>query len=157
MVTALGTPDWIKYGWVNVSRPFDLMDLSWSLLLDLNGGSLQDGMSVMQDPIQGCHEYLRNHRCIVVIDGLRSTEKWDLIKAVLELGTTQHCVVVITGEESVAKYGRGSRPPRCRATGPPGAGVQIFTVENYRKPPAALQPGDQVPAARQRGGRGIYM
>ena len=53
MVTALGTPDWIKYGWVNVSRPFDLMDLSWSLLLDLNGGSLQDGMSVMQDPIQG--------------------------------------------------------------------------------------------------------
>ena len=103
MVTALGTPDWIKYGWVNVSRPFDLMDLSWSLLLDLNGGSLQDGMSMMQDPIQGCHEYLRNHRCIVVIDGLRSTEEWDLIKAVLELGTTQHCVVVITGEESVAK------------------------------------------------------
>ena len=50
MVTA---PDWIKYSWVNVSRPFDLMDLSWSLLLDLNGGSLQDGMSVMQDPIQG--------------------------------------------------------------------------------------------------------
>ena len=75
MVTALGTPDWIKYGWVNVSRPFDLMDLSWSLLLDLNGGSLQDGMSVMQDPIQGCHEYLHNHRCIVVIDGLRSTEE----------------------------------------------------------------------------------
>ena len=103
MVTALGTPDWIKYGWVNVSRPFDLMDLSSSLLLDLNGGSLQDGMSVMQDPIQGCHEYLRNHRCIVVIDGLRSTEEWDLIKAVLELRTSQHCVVVITGEKSVAK------------------------------------------------------
>ena len=103
MVTALGTPDWIKYGWVNVSRPFDLMDLSWSLLLDLNGGSLQDGMSVMQDPIQGCHKYLRNHRCIVVIDGLRSTEEWDLIKAILELGTIQHYVVVITGEESVAK------------------------------------------------------
>jgi hypothetical protein len=104
MLTTLGRSDRFKYGWVNVSRPFDLMDLSWSLLLDLNDGSLQDRMSVMQDPIQECHEYMCNHRCVVVIDGLQSTEEWDLIKIALELGTSRHCVVVVTSEESVAKY-----------------------------------------------------
>jgi hypothetical protein len=30
-----------KFGWVDVLHPFNLRDLSWSLLLDLHSGSLQ--------------------------------------------------------------------------------------------------------------------
>ena len=59
----------------------------------------------MKDPIQKCHEYLRTHPCLVVIDGLQSTKEWDLINAALGLGTNrENAVVVITSEESVAKY-----------------------------------------------------
>ena len=53
--------------------------------------------------------------------------------------------------------GLGGWPPLCRATGPPGAGAQFFRENFYRKTPAAPQRGDQVPAARQRGGRGIIL
>ena len=103
-LTELGT-DWVQYSWVNVCLPFDLMELAWSLLLDLNPGSLQDRMSTMKDPIQKCHEYLRTHPCLVVIDGQQSTKEWDLINAALGLETNRrNSVVVITSEESVAKY-----------------------------------------------------
>jgi GTP-binding protein EngB required for normal cell division len=96
----------LTYGWVNVSRPFDLMDLSWSLLLDLDPRFLQTcRMSTMRDPIQECRQYLRMRNCFVVIDGLQSTKEWDLIKAALELETTRrHVILIITNEESIAKY-----------------------------------------------------
>ena len=35
IMTRCGAEDF-KYGWLDVSRPFDLMDLSWSLLSDLD-------------------------------------------------------------------------------------------------------------------------
>ena len=53
--------------------------------------------------------------------------------------------------------GLGGRPLRCRATGSPEASTQILSKNFYRKAPAAPQRGDQVPAARQRGGRGIFL
>jgi len=46
----------------------------------------------------------------------------------------------------------GGRPPRCRATGPPGASAQILRESFCRKVPAAPQRGDQVPATRQAAG-----
>ena len=53
--------------------------------------------------------------------------------------------------------GLGGRPLRCRATGPPEASAQILSENFCRKAPAAPQRGDQVPAARQQGGRGIFL
>ncbi|CAL4983491.1 unnamed protein product [Urochloa decumbens] len=98
------------FGWVNVPHPFNLMTMSRSLLLDLNPRSLQRWMmptsSTLKDPVQECSEYLQKYDCVIVIDGLQSTEEWDLIKTALELGTNerQHNIFVITNEESVAKH-----------------------------------------------------
>ncbi|CAD6256379.1 unnamed protein product [Miscanthus lutarioriparius] len=96
----------LTYGWVNVSRPFDLTDLSWRLLLDLNPGFLQDcQLSTMKDPIEECRQYLYVNDCFIVIDGLQTRKEWDLIKGALGLETTtRHVIFVITNEESVAKY-----------------------------------------------------
>ncbi|RLN33435.1 hypothetical protein C2845_PM03G29930 [Panicum miliaceum] len=103
-MTRCGTEDF-KYGWVDVSRPFDLMDLSRSLLSDLDPTYVRkDRTSTMKHPIQKCSEYLGMHQCLVVIDGLQSTKEWDLINDALGLSGGMRSVIVITNEESVAKY-----------------------------------------------------
>jgi hypothetical protein len=94
-------------GWVNVSHPLDPTDLSRRLLFDLDGpGYLQDSTmpTIEEDPIQACRRYLHEHECLIVIDGLQSKEEWDLTKSALELGTFRGGVIVVTNEESVAKY-----------------------------------------------------
>ena len=58
----------------------------------------------MKDPIQKCREYLGMHQCLLVIDGLQSTKEWDLMNAALRLSGGTRSVIVITNEESVAKY-----------------------------------------------------
>jgi len=97
----------VKFGWVEVSHPFNMRDFSWSLLLDLHSGSLQNGsISRMRDPIQECRELLKKHTCLIVIDGLQSKEEWDLIKDGLAINhdQTQSRIIVIANEESVASY-----------------------------------------------------
>lgn len=97
--------DYGHYGWVNVPHPFNLWDFSRSLLLDLHSESIQRGTKLrIKDPIQECRDILCEHKCLVVIDGLRSTEEWDLIKASLVFGNSESHVIVITNEESVATY-----------------------------------------------------
>lgn len=95
-----------KFGWVDVPHPFNLRDFSWRLLLDLHSGSLQHGsMLRIKDPIQDCRELLRQHSCLIVIDGLQSRDEWDLIKAALVFEhDNKNRVIVITHDESVAKY-----------------------------------------------------
>ncbi|RLM75464.1 hypothetical protein C2845_PM15G10450 [Panicum miliaceum] len=94
-----------KFGWVNVSHPFDLVDLSRRLLLDLHSESLQHYSTLrIEDPIQACCEFPHNHKCLVVIDSLRSKEEWDLTKAALKFASSRSRVIVITDEESVATY-----------------------------------------------------
>lgn len=94
-----------KFGWVNVSHPFNLVDLSRRLLLDLHSESLNHYSTLrIEDPIQACREFLDEHKCLVVIDGLRSKEEWDLTKAALTFAPSGSRVIVITDEESVAAY-----------------------------------------------------
>lgn len=97
--------DYENYGWVNVPHPFNLRDLSQSLLLDLHSESIQRGTRLrIKDPIQECRDLVHEQKCLVVIDGLRSTLEWDLIKASLAFGNIESHVIVITNEESVATY-----------------------------------------------------
>jgi hypothetical protein len=96
-----------KFGWVDVSHPFNIRDFSWSLLLDLHSGSLQhSSMLRIRDPIQECCDLLKKHTCLIVIDGLKSTEEWASIKAALgfEHDQNQSRIIAITYEESVAVY-----------------------------------------------------
>ena len=65
-----------KFGWVNVSHPFNLVDLSRRLLLDLHSESLNHYSTLrIEDPIQACREFLDEHKCLVIIDGLRCPRK----------------------------------------------------------------------------------
>ncbi|CAN6372929.1 unnamed protein product [Urochloa humidicola] len=96
-----------RFGWVSVSHPLNVRDLSRSLLLDLHSESLQQcSLLRIKDPVQECRDLLHEHKCLVVIDGLQSMEEWDLIKAALALGVTESSlmsrIIVITNEESIA-------------------------------------------------------
>uniref|UniRef100_A0A0D9XU30 Uncharacterized protein n=1 Tax=Leersia perrieri TaxID=77586 RepID=A0A0D9XU30_9ORYZ len=100
--------DFDRYGWVDVSHPFDLMDFSRSLLLDLCPELRQAEenaddfcISGVKDPIKECHGFLRDQRCLVVIDGLRSTEEWDLIKDNMANGPLASSIIVVTNEAKV--------------------------------------------------------
>ncbi|KAF7039423.1 hypothetical protein CFC21_049422 [Triticum aestivum] len=99
-----------KYGWINVSHPFNLRDFSRSLLSDLDPEALQGkgtsdfGMMGIKDPIQECYKLLHEDKCLVVIDGLQSTDERDLIKAALPNGPSKSCVIVVTDEASIATH-----------------------------------------------------
>ncbi|RCV39120.1 hypothetical protein SETIT_8G198300v2 [Setaria italica] len=93
-----------KFAWVDVSHPINLRELSRTLLSDLNSDSLQHGSNFrIKDPIQECCCVLHQHRCLIVINDLKSTEEWDMIKDTLA-GHSQSCTIVITHRESVAAY-----------------------------------------------------
>jgi hypothetical protein len=123
----LGLEQWLKYGdrghvlvrsrpdftthiWADAPHPFNLTDLSWRLLRDFYSDDLHSkstaAIRIMeaQDPIQECYRFLREHKCLVVIDGLQSKDDWDLIKAAFLPDSTNACIVVITNEASVARY-----------------------------------------------------
>jgi hypothetical protein len=95
------------YSWVVMPHPFSFMEFSRRLLLDFLSDELQAketaivGLMEGQDPIQGCLRFLREHICFVVIDGLRSTDDWDLIKASFLSSPITGNIIVITNEESV--------------------------------------------------------
>jgi hypothetical protein len=98
----------VKYGWVDVSHPFNLRDFSRSLLLDFHSESLQDkeaahhGTIRFKNPIQECRDLLEQHHCLVVIDDLQSKEEWDLIKGALLSRSSESIIIVITTDSSIA-------------------------------------------------------
>ncbi|XP_048555579.1 disease resistance protein Pik-2-like [Triticum urartu] len=103
-----------KYGWVDVSHPFNLWNFSRILLSNLGSEYLQAGETEdlctmgSRNPIAECREILKKHRCLVVIDGLQSTEEWDLIKANLVSGShRQNVIIAVTIEQEMASHCRG--------------------------------------------------
>ncbi|XP_066334563.1 disease resistance protein Pik-2-like [Miscanthus floridulus] len=94
-----------KFGWVNVTHPFSLRDLLRSLLMDLYSETFQhSSISRIKDPIQECSKIVRKYRSFIVIDGLQSTEEWDLIKTALTYGPSTSHIIIITNDKSVATY-----------------------------------------------------
>jgi hypothetical protein len=97
-----------KYGWVDVSHPFNLRDFSRSLLLDFHSESLEakktahHGTIRSKNPIQECRDLLEQHHCLVIIDDLQSKEEWDLIKAALLSRSSRSVIIAITTEASIA-------------------------------------------------------
>jgi hypothetical protein len=106
-----------KYGWVNISHPFNIMDFSQSLLLNLLSGSIEaKETSRHHDPIKSknfiieCLKILKRDKCLVVVDGLQSKKDWDLIRA--ELVSKSHrktLFIVITTEASMAAHCIGGK------------------------------------------------
>lgn len=100
-----------RFGWVDVPEPFDLAEFSRRLLLDFNsydpGEMEKTAVGIIQghNPIQQCYETIRKQKCLVVIDGLRSTRDWDSIKQAFWGHHHKHsCIYVITIDESVAQH-----------------------------------------------------
>ncbi|CAM0947870.1 unnamed protein product [Alopecurus aequalis] len=98
-----------KMSWVDVPHPFHLMEFSRRLLLGFYSKDLQAqetaavGIMEGQDTVQACCNFLRQDKCLVVIDGLGSTHDWDLIKsAFLSEPTPSSSIIVITTEQIVA-------------------------------------------------------
>ncbi|CAN6374849.1 unnamed protein product [Urochloa humidicola] len=128
-----------KFGWVNVSHPLNIRNLLRSLRLDLDSESLQHGSRLrIRDPIQECRDLLHEHRCLVVIDALQSSEEWDLIHAALVLGATGRTpnsrIIVITNELSVATY--------CSTTTWNVRGLEVdLSLDLFLKKVSDMQPG----------------
>lgn len=103
------------YGWVDVPHPFSLAELCRRMLLDFHWDNPQRkeaaavAMIQGQDPVQGCLDLMRRHQDIgiLVLDGLRSKDDWDSIKAAFwsDLPWRRRCkFVVITNQQSVARH-----------------------------------------------------
>jgi hypothetical protein len=99
------------YSWIEVPVPFDLTDLCWRLLLDFYSDDINKERVAVDltygepDPVQRCHSFLHQYKCLVVVRGLQSTHDWDLMRdALLSSGPISGCILVITNEASVATY-----------------------------------------------------
>lgn len=105
-----------KYGWVDVSHPFNLSDLSRSLFLSFHSESLHacepsyyDNMG-SKNPIVQCREILKQYKCLVVLDGLKCTKEWDLIQAELVSGShAKTLFIIITNEQKITKHCRDDK------------------------------------------------
>lgn len=104
--------DFEMFSWVDVPAKFHLTDLCWHLLLDFHSNNFENkdtaaiGIMEGRDPVQECCKILRQNRCLVVIDGLRSTHDCDLIKHAFssEINTNKSCIVVISNSKNVAEH-----------------------------------------------------
>lgn len=85
----------VKYGWVDVSYPFNMREFSQSLRQELNKS---DSIQANIDPIEECCQLLKAHRCLLVIDGLQSTQEWHVIQAVLISQQSKSVIIVISNE-----------------------------------------------------------
>lgn len=107
-----------KMSWVDVPHPFRLMEFSRRLLLGFYSKDLHAqetaAIDIMegQDTIQACCHILQQYKCVIIIDGLRSTHHWDSIKAAfLSEPTQSSSIIVITTEETVATH---CTPDKCK-------------------------------------------
>lgn len=122
---------------VNVPRPFNLKDFCWRLLLDFcthddySGAKKEaEAVGLMKgevDPIQACRQRLRENKCLVVIDGLRSKDDWNQIRTELlwEQPTQSGCIIVITHRKSVANYCADDKKDRLLRINPLSDGVSL--------------------------------
>ncbi|KAF6986985.1 hypothetical protein CFC21_004664 [Triticum aestivum] len=101
---------YVMYGWVEVPQPFNLTGLCQRLLLDLLSDNVDAkeavavGMFGGQDPIQECIKILLEHKCLLVFDGLQSTDDWDLINKTLLSQPISGGTIIITRQERVARH-----------------------------------------------------
>ncbi|KAF8765583.1 hypothetical protein HU200_008401 [Digitaria exilis] len=95
---------------VSASHPFDIMNFCQNLVDDLE---LPEG----EDIFQRIWRHLEEKQCLVVIDNLRSKEDWDMIEGRLILRASRTCIIVITREETVARYCATSDDAVCRVKG----------------------------------------
>jgi hypothetical protein len=99
-----------RHSWVDVPVPFNMGVFSRRLLLHFRSEDLQaeeiTAVSMMGDTklTQECCKFLREEDCLVVINGLMSTDDWDLIKANYLSEPIKGCIVIVTNEASVATH-----------------------------------------------------
>jgi hypothetical protein len=104
--------NYCMYSWVDVPHPFDLRVFFQLLFLDFHSYDLRAkesaAVSMMegQDPIEWCCKFLREEKCLVVIDGLRCKKNWDSIKLALlsDQPNKGSLIIIITNEKTVAEH-----------------------------------------------------
>jgi hypothetical protein len=99
-----------RHSWVDVSHPFDLGVFSRRLFLNFHSDDLRAkeiiAVGLLGDAgvIKRCRHILREEHCLVVINGLKSIDDWDMIKGALLSKPTKGCIIVITEDEIQARY-----------------------------------------------------
>ena len=131
------------FGWCCSIQPYNIS------LSHRSSTSLQSGNSVFLS--HHSSSSLPNTVIICYINSITTNREFfsDFLVKQTRAGGLWEAVAPLSGGRGLL----GGRPLRCRATGPLGASAQILSENFCRKAPTALQRGDQVPAARQQGGR----
>jgi hypothetical protein len=99
-----------RHSWVDVPHPFDLGVFSRSLFLNFHSDDLRAkeiiaaGLLGDTGIIKRCRRILREEHCLVVINGLKSIDDWDMIKGALLSKPTKGCIVVIAEDQIQAHY-----------------------------------------------------
>lgn len=108
---------------VNAPHPFDIMKFCQNLFLCFKLTTTGED----EDIFLLCWKHLEEHQCLLVIDGLRSKEDWDLIEANLISRASKSCIIVVTREESVARHCAMSDDAVCNVKGlEAGAALRLF-------------------------------
>uniref|UniRef100_A0ACD5Z4Y5 Uncharacterized protein n=1 Tax=Avena sativa TaxID=4498 RepID=A0ACD5Z4Y5_AVESA len=102
--------DFDRHNWVNVSEEFDLGVFSRRMFFNFHSDDLRAkkilAAGIMGDTrvIEGCRKFLHEDHCLIVINGLKSIEEWDLIKSAFQFEPTKCCILITTMNQYVAKH-----------------------------------------------------
>ncbi|KAM0899438.1 hypothetical protein ACQ4PT_021301 [Festuca glaucescens] len=99
---------WGKFAWVSIARRFHLEEFYRSLLWGLCSitTEAEENEYCGNDYILyiKCCDILREHRCLLVINGLKDMEQWDEIYTALKLGAAKGRTIAITRQKSIALH-----------------------------------------------------
>lgn len=153
----LGSDQFVKYGWVDVSHPFNLRDFSGSLLLGFHSESHQSKDAAYRvamgitDPIEECRKFLSNYRCLVVINNLQSTEEWDSIENNLVSRPSTSVIIVVTTEARIAAHCAHNKEDILNVKGlEADAAYSLFKKEVQKKSQSDSLPIRDLPADLQK-------
>nr|XP_051189765.1 disease resistance protein Pik-2-like isoform X3 [Lolium perenne] len=100
---------WGKFAWVNIACSQDLEEFYRSLLWDLCSITTEAEENEYRanrymSYEKRCCDILREHRCLLVIDGLEHMKQWDEIYTALNLGAAKGRTIAITEQKSIALH-----------------------------------------------------
>jgi hypothetical protein len=99
---------WGKFAWVSIARPVDLefyRSLLWGLCsITTEAEETEYSCNGYISYENRCCDILREHRCLLVIDGLEYMKQWDQIYMALNLGAAKGSTIAITMQKSIALH-----------------------------------------------------
>ncbi|KAF7106622.1 hypothetical protein CFC21_107340 [Triticum aestivum] len=98
-----------KHAFLSIMSPFCYEVLLWSLAIQLgvaetSGGTVYSSRREVEGLKYDLANFLREKRCLIVLDDLSSTTEWDMIMQIFHHYENGSQIIVTTREESIANY-----------------------------------------------------